>query len=189
MRLFIAGLELVLLDVGPQLLTILGRGQRGRDHDCGRAALGSQRLLNAAFGVRFLAGAFFAASSPEAFLRRSFFARAFFAGAFLAGAFFAGAFFAAAFLREPSSPALSSPLSFAVAMIDFLLEVDEHQWKLLITGTRMLMEKNYLFPSGNEGFSLGAVVFFIRRAEAVFPLKIRKTPDQDHARRPAIRRR
>ena len=65
------------------------------------AALGVIAFMNAAFGVRFLAGAFFAAFLAGAFLAAAFLAGAFFAGAFLAGAFFAvffAAFFAVAML-------------------------------------------------------------------------------------------
>jgi hypothetical protein len=81
-------LEVVLLDVLPDLLGDLGAGQRLVADDRRRGKpLGVIAFMNAAFGVRFLAGAF-----------------AFFA------AFFAGAFFAAPSWPEPpSSPPPSWP--------------------------------------------------------------------------------
>jgi uncharacterized membrane protein len=87
--------------------------------------------MNAALGVRFLAGAFFAAAflagaflattflAGAAFLAAGFLAATFLAGAFLAATFLAGAFFAAAFLAG----AFFAGAFFAVAMVDFLLEV------------------------------------------------------------------
>jgi len=68
-----------------------------------KAALGVMAFMNAALGVRFLAGAFLAAG-------------AFFATTFLAGA----AFFAAGFL---AGAAFLAGAFFAVAIFDFLLEM------------------------------------------------------------------
>jgi hypothetical protein len=71
------------------------------------AALGVMAFMNAALGVRFLAGAFLAG----AFLATTFLAATFFAGA---------AFFAAGFLAGAAFLAVAF---FAVAMSNFLLEV------------------------------------------------------------------
>ena len=88
-------LQLVLLDVVPDLLGDIGAGHRHRADNGGEHADGVIGFMNAAFGLRFAAD-FFAAG----FFAGAFFAGAFLAGAFFAAGFFAGAFFAAGFFAD-----------------------------------------------------------------------------------------
>jgi hypothetical protein len=124
--------------------------------------------MNAALGVRFLAGAFFAAAffagaaffaaaflAGAAFFAGAFFAAAFFAGAFFAGAFFAVAFFAAAF--------------FAVAMIISFWKLINHQCESAFPlALRMLLEKKPVSKRKMAFFTLACR--FFTRAFAAFSL-------------------
>ena len=110
-------LQAVLLDVSPKLADHFRAGNGRLTDDCcqcctRRHGFHKCRIGCALFCRRFLCGYFFG----RAFLATTFLAATFFAGAaFLAATFFAGAaFFAGAFLAGAF---------FAVAMVDFLLEV------------------------------------------------------------------
>jgi len=134
------------------LLTTSVRANGVEPTTAANAALGVKGFMKAALGVRFLAGAFFAAFLAGAFLATAFFAGAFLAGAFLAtgflaGAFLAGAFFAATFLAGAFLAtgflagaffagdffaAVFFAAFFAVAIFIFLLEVSEMPLALML---------------------------------------------------------
>jgi hypothetical protein len=144
--------------------------------------------MNAALGVRFLAGAFFAAVFFTAFLGAAFlattflagafFAAGFLAGAFLAGAFFAtaflaGAFFATAFFAAGFLTAVFLAAFFAVAIFIFLLEVSEMSLCFLFLSTPHIVRENGLFFTLFEAVLVWDVVFFWSLQLLLF---LRRTP-------------